>query len=276
MCRFAHERAGRLLRADLAGGARERAALLSRVDNKYFVDLAMIDDLVDALRKHFFVLDIEDRRVFNYETVYFDTPTLEAYRAHLQGRRRRFKVRSRRYIDSDLHVFEIKLKGTRGNTDKHQLQVAADEHATLTQDAERSAEDVLRDAYGFGLPAGMAPALAMTYQRVTLAAKDGTERLTWDFNLDFGDAALAAGQVIIETKTPAGRGRADRALADFRVRPVNCSKYCAGVALTRPHIPSNPWARLMRRHFTTAAPARDGQPRRLEVALARQAQPAPA
>jgi|1186.fasta_scaffold306163_2 hypothetical protein len=230
-----------------------RAALLCRLDNKYIVDLQTLDDLVDALRKDFLVLEIDERRVFNYETVYFDSPELDNYRAHVQGRRRRFKVRSRRYVDSDLHVFEIKLKGPGGTTDKRQLLIGPDEHATLTQEAERFADGVLREEYGHGLPEEMAPALGMTYRRITLAAKDGAERVTWDFSLSFGDAALDGHHAIVETKTPRGRGIADRALLDFGVRPVSCSKYCAGIGLTRPGVRTNPWARLLRSYFTAAA-----------------------
>jgi VTC domain len=231
-----------------------RAALLCRLDNKYIVDLQTLDDLVDVLRKDFLILEIDERRVFNYETVYFDSPGLDNYRAHVQGRRRRFKVRSRRYVDSGLHVFEIKLKGRGGSTDKRQLRIAPDEHATLTQEAERFADGILREEYGHGLPAEMAPALGMTYRRVTLAAKDGSERVTWDFSLDFGDAALSDRHAIVETKTPHGRGIADRALLEFGVRPVSCSKYCAGIGLTRPDVRTNPWTRLLRSYFT-AAPA---------------------
>jgi hypothetical protein len=233
-----------------------RAALLSRVDRKYIVDLTTLDDLADVLRTEFLVLEIGERRVFDYETVYFDCPSLTAYHAHVQGRRRRFKVRSRRYVNSNLHVFEVKLKGPRGNTDKRQLRVGATDHAKLTGDAERFASGVLREAYGRGLPDGMAPVLGMSYKRVTFAARDGGERLTCDFALSFGDAALSESHAILEAKTPSGRGRADRALLDFGVRPVSCSKYCAGIGLTHPEVHSNPWARLMRRYFTAAAAAR--------------------
>jgi VTC domain-containing protein len=228
------------------------AELLSRFDHKYIVDLDTLDELVDAMRKHFLVLEIDERRVFDYETVYFDSPGLANYRAHLQGRRRRFKMRSRRYVDTGTHFFELKLKGRRGHTDKRRIPIDPDDHATLTGEAERFAEGVLEEAYGHGLPDGMRPTLEMAYKRITFAAKDGGERVTWDFDLSFGDAALSGAHAIVETKTPAGKGRADRALRDFGVRPVSCSKYCAGIGLTRPDVRSNPWARLLRRYFVPA------------------------
>jgi hypothetical protein len=227
----------------------EHAELLCRVDNKYIVDLETVRALADALRGDFRVLEIDGRRVFTYETVYFDSPRLGAYRAHLQGRRRRFKVRSRRYADSGLHVFEVKLKGRGGRTDKRRLRVAAAEHARLTPDAERFADEVLREAYGHGLPDGMEPALRMRYERVTLAARMDGERVTFDFNLDYGDAALSDGYAIVETKTVNGRGIADRALIELGVRPESCSKYGVGIGLTRQGVRINPWVRLIRRYF---------------------------
>lgn len=228
------------------------AELLCRVDNKYIVELETIRALADALRDDFRVLEIDGRRRFTYETVYFDSPRLGAYRAHLQGRRRRFKIRSRRYVDSDLHVFEVKLKGRAGRTDKRRLRIAAEQHARLTPDAERFADDVLREAYGRGLPEDMEPALRMRYERITLAAREDGERVTFDFNLDYGDAGLEDGYAIVETKTGNGRGIADRALIDLGVRPESCSKYSVGIGLTRDDVRTNPWARLMRRYFATA------------------------
>ena len=67
------------------------------------------------------MLDIDGRRVFGYESTYFDTPDCEQYRAHRQGRRRRYKVRSRSYVDTGLSMFEVKTKGLRGATVKHRM-----------------------------------------------------------------------------------------------------------------------------------------------------------
>ena len=118
---------------------------------------------------------------------------------------------------------------------------------------------MLREAYGHGLPEDMEPALRMRYERVTLAAREDGERVTFDFNLDYGDAGLSDGYAIVETKTCNGRGIADRALIDLGVRPESCSKYSVGIGLTRAGVRSNPWARLMRRYFRLREPASDPQ-----------------
>jgi hypothetical protein len=233
----------------------ERAALLHRIDTKYVVDLATLDALVESVWRDFLVLDIGGRRVFGYDTVYFDSPELDAYHAHLQGRRRRFKVRSRRYVDSDLTVFEVKLKGLRGATVKHQLPIGPAEHGTITTQTAAFASEILGGAYGRALPRDYEAALSMSYQRVTLASRDSVERMTWDFALRFdGGGALAPTHVIVETKSERGRGRADRALANLGVRPMSVSKYCAGIGLTRADVRVNPWAAVLRRYFVGSAP----------------------
>ena len=64
---------------------------------------------------------MDGRRTFGYESVYFDTPELSTYRAHLQRRRQRFKARTRTYTDTGLCMFEVKLTGARGETVKQRV-----------------------------------------------------------------------------------------------------------------------------------------------------------
>ena len=99
----------------------EVAALQDRVDRKYVVSLDTFARLAERLSGSHAVLEIEGRRAFAYRTTYFDTRELRAYRDHVQRRRRRFKCRSREYVDSGLCTFEVKLKGPRGRTVKHRM-----------------------------------------------------------------------------------------------------------------------------------------------------------
>jgi hypothetical protein len=46
------------------------------------------------------VLEIDGARSFAYDSTYFDTPDLDAYLLAATRRRRRFKVRTRTYVDS--------------------------------------------------------------------------------------------------------------------------------------------------------------------------------
>ena len=75
------------------------ASLLTRVDRKYLLPVHAAQDLVHALGDAQ-VLQIGRRRSFAYASTYFDTPDLDSYYLAARGRRRRFKVRTRSYLDS--------------------------------------------------------------------------------------------------------------------------------------------------------------------------------
>jgi hypothetical protein len=225
------------------------AGLQDRVDVKHVVPWATALALVESLAPTHRVLDVDGRRAFAYATTYFDTLDLRCARDHLQGRRRRFKVRTRHYVDSDLRVVEVKLKGLRGRTVKHAL-VAPGPAAgrPLAGEALRFARDHVVAAYGAFPPGPLVPAAQVTYRRVTLASRNRPERVTLDLDLHLGAGRLAPGWVVVETKSRAGRSQADRALRALGQRPVaSCSKYLLAGALARPELRANALAPLLRR-----------------------------
>ena len=149
------------------------AALLDRVDVKYVVPLSAFATLADTLRATHAALEIDGRRAFSYLSTYFDTPALGAFRDHMQQRRRRYKCRSREYVDGGAYAFEVKLKGLRGRTVKHRMEY--DRHE-LSDAALTFLHDCLDRAYGRAPERGLRPALAVAYTRVTLAAPALGER----------------------------------------------------------------------------------------------------
>ena len=108
------------------------AGLLTRVDRKYLVPLESAHDLVDGLAPHAQVLAIDERRRFSYASTYFDTPELDAFMLTARKRRRRFKVRTRTYLDSGLCFLEVKTCGARGTTVKRRMGYHADDAFRLT------------------------------------------------------------------------------------------------------------------------------------------------
>ena len=234
------------------------AALQDRLDVKYIVPRAALGALADRLRATHRVLEIEGLRAFAYDTTYYDTRELRAYRDHLQQRRRRFKCRARDYVDSGLRMFEVKLKGPRGRTVKHRMDYAEEHVAALSEPALRFLRECVERSYGRPPCGELRAAMLVAYTRVTLAAPELGERLTVDFDLAFRAPGGAAGQildggVVGESKSARGGGSAERALRAIGVRPApGCSKYCLGVGLTRPEVNSNPLRPLLRRHFALA------------------------
>ena len=233
------------------------AALRTRFDRKYVVASDSINALVAALGPDLRALEIGGERVFTYRNLYYDSAGLDSYRAHVQGRRRRFKVRLREYVETGRSFLEVKLRGARGQTVKRRLEIA---HAD-TADAEtvsQFVDEVLRVQYGQTLTGSLEPALAIEYRRLTLVAPAAGERITADFALTYerptgGRARLQDDRVIVETKTPRqALGPADRELHRLGARPLRpLSKYLLGIGLTTNASGTSDFSRVMRRHFTT-------------------------
>ena len=217
------------------------SALRDRVDVKYVIPLDVFAALAERLVGTHAALEIDGRRAFAYRSTYFDTPELGAFRAHMQGRRRRYKCRSREYCDSGVFAFEVKLKGLRGRTVKHRMPHQG--HALSEAAMAFLCERLGREPDGV-----LAPALTVAYTRVTLAAPG--ERVTCDFDLTFNgsERRLHPEMAVVESKSDRGNALADRLLRQLGHRPQPlCSKYCLGVALTRP-VTANPLRPLLR-HF---------------------------
>jgi len=236
------------------------AELQTRVDRKYFVPAGIFRRLIAELADDMRVLEIDGRRTFGYESVYFDTPDLTTYRAHLQRRRQRFKARTRTYTDSGLCMFEIKLTGARGETIKQRVPHPAGYSAQLTVDAVTQLRTTLGQAYRQDLPLGMRPTLSTTYRRTTFVSRTGECRLTCDVELlcrnlrhEVRDTGT---HVLVESKSSGPGSAPDRILRELGVRPAAVSKYCVAVAALHPELPSNPWQQTLRRYFGPRAVSR--------------------
>lgn len=226
------------------------ADLQTRVDRKYIVERATFDRMVADLSSTFRCLTIEDRRVARYRSIYFDTAELAFFHQHLQGRRRRYKVRTRSYLDSDTSVLEVKTKGRRSATVKARRPWPKDAIAAL----DDSGDGFVADAVGSDrYRRELTPVLETHYRWARLVDECSQSRVTCDTDLRFrqGNDEIVGlrGAVLVETKSAGGRCGADRWMQAQEVRPKSLSKYCLGVALLYPHVRANPWLRVLRRHF---------------------------
>ena len=257
------------------------ASMLKRIDNKYLVDKLKLRSILDQLRTDFRVLEIDGCSIFSYESCYFDDEQ-RCFHEHLQGRRQRFKVRTRRYVESGKAFFEVKLKGKRGQTDKSR-ETCNDYYAFVINDDERQMmRGLYEKRYGKRFPYRLAPTLHVSYRRFTLVSTSGKERITVDFNLGFEtpmgkQAFIGDDFIIIETKTADGRGQSDLALKRQHVRGVDgCSKYCLGMVLTGEVERFNKFRGIVKRalscmqatHYTTAGLAASNRRQATPVRMA--------
>ena len=225
------------------------ADLQTRLDRKYIVDPDVVVQAIRTLGPTLRVLSIGDLRDFTYDSVYFDTPSLESYLGAATGRRRRFKVRTRSYLDAGECVLEVKTAGGRGHTVKQRLPYALDRRAEL----DDHARDFLhRNRIDPTVTAELGQVMVTRYQRSTLLGDDGS-RFTLDTGLrctaPTGRSVELGRKVLVETKSPGAVTALDRVLWQRGIRPVRVSKYCTGLAALTPGLPAHRWNTTLRRHF---------------------------
>ena len=244
------------------------ARLLTRRDRKYIVPLADAERLVRTIAPAARALGVGDRRLFAYRSVYFDTPDLRSYLAAARRRPRRYKVRTRAYLDSGGRLLEIKHRDGAGRTVKDRI-----EHLAIDADAlDEEGIAFLRSCPLIGPDAvALRPVLSTEYLRSTLLTARH-ERVTIDIAVRArsrdGRTAGLAGMAVIETKSLRAPTEADRILWRLGHRPVRVSKYCTSLAVLHPSLPSNAWTRALQRPWVVTP---DGRPGPIHAARATEA-----
>lgn len=223
------------------------ADLQTRRDRKYLLPAATAKAVLDGLRGR--ALDIDGLRRFRYESIYFDTPGWASYLSAARRRPRRFKVRTRAYLDSGECMLEVKVRDHRGNTVKHRHDYEVAARDQLTVDGAAFVESVDASA---PFTADLEPVLTVSYQRSTLLLDEDGSRLTVDQYAAWDRAGMAANLgdlVLLESKTAGRPSSVDRVLWRWGHRPIVISKYCTGIAALEPDLPSNKWHRVLQRHL---------------------------
>ena len=231
------------------------AALQTRVDRKYILTSDAWQTVLGSLDSAPNVLEIDGHRGFRYSSTYYDTPDLSSYRDAAHKRPRRFKVRTRHYLDTGATAVEVKFRSVSGATSKKRRWLdGVGEAGSNVLPAEAVA--FVRACERIGDKAHyLTTALSTSYERVTLVTADARVTVDRDVaavdsrghRMDYGDL------LIVETKSPRGAGAVDRALWASGIRPARISKYCTSLAALRPELPANRWSRTLRRHVPTAA-----------------------
>jgi hypothetical protein len=240
-------------------GANQIAELQTRIDRKYLVDEATLGELLDAVSPAVRVLEIDDRRSCEYRSTYFDTEDLSLFRAAAQGRRHRYKVRSRRYGDTGPCYLEVKAKGRRDANVKSRIAYCRSNHDAITPDGR----DFVEEMTGFhDLASALLPVLSTAYERSTLIDPVSRTRLTVDRRVrcagrlgspldgEVGGETVLDG-IVVETKSARAPSAADQWLWRHHVRPTKISKFCTGLAAIHPDLPANKWHRVIARHWMT-------------------------
>ena len=223
----------------------DSVSLLNRVDSKYVLTFLQLDEVFQCLQANYSVLEIAGLRVFSYENNYFDTSNFLFYNDHHNGYVNRIKVRSRRYVDTNLCFFEIKKKVKIDRTYKYREQIP--EILTyLNDDRKQLIQDYTRKKI-----TDLNLILKNNFNRITLVDKNFTERITIDTNLTYteNDKELHFGNfAIIEVKQSKRNNNSaiSAYLKEKHIREINISKYICGVLLMKPNIKKNQFLPLIK------------------------------
>ena len=97
--------------------------LMSRFDTKFVFSISKLTDLLSKIAPFYKVLEINNDRVHEYKSIYYDTNEHKFYLDHHNSRVNRNKIRFRKYVGSGLTFLEIKLKNNKGKTIKKRMRV---------------------------------------------------------------------------------------------------------------------------------------------------------
>ncbi|MEI6574902.1 MAG: polyphosphate polymerase domain-containing protein [Bacteroidota bacterium] len=215
----------------------DKVSLMERKDSKYVFNVSKLPDLLAKTFSEYFILEVNEFRLNQYKTLYYDTNDFEFYHQHLHGSYGRDKIRFRTYVCSDHHYFEIKNKNNKELTQKKRVRTTEDDinikgkaEAFLTAESCYNKEN-------------LNPKIWVNYSRITLVNKDLSERLTLDVNLEYefeGKNKTFPELVIAELKhNKNDHSSFNRLMRSEHIRESSFSKYCMGIVFLYPELKSN-------------------------------------
>ncbi len=201
--------------------------LLNRMDTKFTFRANLLPQILEELKPHYKVLDINGIKMSRYKTLYYDTPDKHLYTQHQNGKLNRYKVRLRRYEDSDLNFFEIKFKTNKKRTIKQRVT-----RSKFSEIIKGKSERFLIENSPFTAEM-LLPSLYIYYLRITLVSNTFTERLTIDLGLTFKDNDNEKSfpkLIIVEVKQDhSANSPAINILRKYKIQNISISKYCLGI-----------------------------------------------
>lgn len=203
----------------------DRVKLMNRMDTKFAFRFSDLNTLLPLLTLNYRVLTIEGTNTPHYESLYFDDERFSFFRDHHNGKGDRFKVRIRKYVESNLFFLEIKHK-IKGRTDKKRIvtdqfnEVLPESDLAFVQNELQANKNLV-------------PTMWNSFQRITLVSKTENERLTLDFNILFEKDGVKKSfkQLVIAELKQEDLNRNSvfyQLMKGQRIRPYRLSKYCLG------------------------------------------------
>lgn len=211
--------------------------LMDRTDTKFSFHESQLNYILETVSDRYFALEIKEKRMAAYHTLYYDTTNLDLYTRHHNGLLNRYKIRHRTYVDSDLGFLEVKFKNNKGRTIKTRIK-----KKDVPFVFENEAEQFLEKELPFE-PRVLVPTVWVNYSRITLVSKTSPERLTIDTGLEFikeGKTTKMSNLVIAEVKQDKKQvSHFIRLMKELHIREGGISKYCLAIVNTEDKVKKN-------------------------------------
>ncbi|MGQ9619443.1 MAG: polyphosphate polymerase domain-containing protein [Bacteroidales bacterium] len=215
----------------------EEVGLLNRVDTKYVFQTSLLPFLLEKMSGSYNILEIENNRIFKYNTTYLDTDDFLFFNQHVTGKLNRLKIRYREYVESGKTFLEIKKRTNTDRTVKWRIRSTLNGSDVVREsDMEFIRQHVPIDTMT------LKPVLLIKFSRATFPVNNINlkERVTLDMDISFADLdgnyMEIPGIAVMELKKEGysvGQSSMAAILKDFHIRPMAFSKYCLGIALLK-------------------------------------------
>jgi len=207
---------------------------------------------MDTLGERYFYGIKENQPVQEYRNVYFDTKDYMFFNLHRKGKYNRLKIRIRQYQNEVPMTFiECKQKVKGRHTRKERKPIPKIDSQAMREwflqkhlrKYELTPEDLERQT-------------EISYQRISLIAKDLMSRATIDFqikaqNQNQCQIELIPDHCIFEIKQRGYPKEMIKILqSNFRLRQTPFSKYCVALCMLDSSVKDNKWRRFIKRYCT--------------------------
>jgi hypothetical protein len=218
--------------------ANKDTRLMTRIDRKYWFSASDLQTVLEQLMPICDVLEVNGKRIINYQTTYFDTEDAEMYLHHHNRRLHRFKVRKRKYETSANGFFEIKRKNNKKVTRKIRMETDFGEKQLVQEEIEFLTTN---SPYHSSM---LKPVLHNNFYRITLISKCRKDRCTIDLQPQFSNETneyRLNNLVIFELKRGSKLNDSPvvAVLKKLGIRHRGLSKYCTGRAMLTPGLKKN-------------------------------------
>ena len=211
---------------------------MSRIDRKYWFHISKLNLILEQIAPEYFILEIDGKRLMDYQTTYFDTKENSMYLKHHNGKTNRHKIRHRTYVSTGSSFLEVKLKTNKKVTVKNRVEIASENKNFMPAEI-----NFIKKQTPYQVE-NLVPVLNNKFKRLTLIHREMLDRCTIDISPVFWNEKSEVNindLAIFELK----RGNSLKAspivgiLRDLKIRQRGMSKYCTGRAILESDLKHN-------------------------------------